>query len=81
MSGMKPQNRRFRALIKLVYSDLIEGKEGQPLAEQGEITELYPELVARPDLIDLLIARGMIEEVPAVSIVRPGKTEPKEEKE
>ena len=75
MSGMKPQAKKYRALINLVYSDLIEGKEGTPLCNKGEITELYPELVALPERVQLLIDKGFIEEVPDVKIVRPTKSE------
>lgn len=73
--SMKEKPRKWRALTKLVYSDLIPEKAGQPLAEQGEITELYPEIVALPDRIRLLETMGFIEPVPEIHIARPDKTE------
>lgn len=68
--SMKPKAKRWRALIKLVYSDLIPEKAGQPLAEKGDITELYPEFLKYPDRITLLENLGYIEPVPDSLIIR-----------
>lgn len=77
MTNVKQQIERpestplYRALIDLVYSDLLPDKVGQSLAHKGDITPLYPELTRHADRIKLLIDRGFIEEVPQEKIIRP----------
>lgn len=63
----KPKVKQYRALINLVYSDLIAKRDpklvGQPLAMEGEITELYPELTRYQDRVQILIDNGFIEPI------------------
>ena len=67
------EKRKWRALINLIYSDLVPEKQGQMLARKGEITSLYDELLKYPDRVQLLETRGFIEPLPETPIIRPEK--------